>query len=641
MKVDYERASVRHTTVIYGLGGTGKSQLALRFAEDHKDRYDPILWIDATNADTVRSSLERCATELGLATDATATATTGSALIDWPAVQAVLRWLRARKETDEEWLVIVDNADDVSWGLKSVMPKGRRGSIVVTSRDKYSTLLVDRDCQQLEVSIMSEHEANALLLRHLKWSVESAPEKIRHGCDAVVRRLGHLALAVDLAGAYIGNDVNQENALAHYIADYDKHQDELLRSEGFRGLRATDRTVWTVWDTTLEKLEKEHAHLQPTVLLAFLARFKGSIVQNEMFRLAALGMDAVEDALGTDEEQGLPDDIRQFLQADGSDWDDFVYRQTRDLLVRYSLVQPAGGEWRGVTMHSLVQWRAMQYRKAERWQRWYMLGVLAACTQVTEESHRPQFRRHLVVHVPDVSTVSLGRLDVPEKMMDFVWRTVSSVYYDEGRWSEAEELEVQVVEMHKKKLGEDHPLTLTSMANLAMTYNEQGQWEEAEELSLQVIEMRKEKLGEDHPSTLTSMANLAVTYSQQGRQDKAEPLKKRVMEILKEKLGEDHPSTLTSMANLAVTYSRQGRQDKAEPLTKRVIKMRKEKLGEDHPLTLTSMANLAMTWKAQDREGEAIKLMEQCVSFQTHRLGASHPDTISSAAVLYKWRRGN
>jgi hypothetical protein len=49
-----------------------------------------------------------------------------------------------------------------------------------------------------------------------------------------------------------------------------------------------------------------------------------------------------------------------------------------------------------------------------------MLGVLTACTQVTEKSHRPQFRRHLVVHVSDVSAASLDRLDVPEEMMDFV-----------------------------------------------------------------------------------------------------------------------------------------------------------------------------------------------------------------------------
>ena len=63
----------------------------------------------------------------------------------------------------------------------------------------------------------------------------------------------------------------------------------------------------------------------------------------------------------------------------------------------------------------------------------------------------------------------------------------------------------------KKKLGADHPATLTSMGNLASTYRNQGRWDAAEELDVQVMEMSKKKLGADHPDTLTSMANLAST----------------------------------------------------------------------------------------------------------------------------------
>jgi hypothetical protein len=58
-----------------------------------------------------------------------------------------------------------------------------------------------------------------------------------------------------------------------------------------------------------------------------------------------------------------------------------------------------------------------------------------------------------------------------------------------------------VIEISKTKLGEDHPETLTSMANLASTYRDQGRWEEAEKLEVQVMETRNTKLGEDHPDT--------------------------------------------------------------------------------------------------------------------------------------------
>lgn len=65
-----------------------------------------------------------------------------------------------------------------------------------------------------------------------------------------------------------------------------------------RGLTPTERTVWTVWNTTLEKIEKEYTQLQPGLLLTFLAHFEGTIAQDEMFRLASLSISVVNDELG-------------------------------------------------------------------------------------------------------------------------------------------------------------------------------------------------------------------------------------------------------------------------------------------------------------------------------------------------------
>jgi tetratricopeptide (TPR) repeat protein len=80
------------------------------------------------------------------------------------------------------------------------------------------------------------------------------------------------------------------------------------------------------------------------------------------------------------------------------------------------------------------------------------------------------------------------------------------------------------MERIERVLGAEHPDTLTSMNNLALTYRNQGRWKEAEELNVQVMEMRKRVLGTEHPDTLTSMNNLASTYQNLGKWKEAEKL---------------------------------------------------------------------------------------------------------------------
>ncbi|KEZ41458.1 hypothetical protein SAPIO_CDS7599 [Scedosporium apiospermum] len=160
---------------------------------------------------------------------------------------------------------------------------------------------------------------------------------------------------------------------------------------------------------------------------------------------------------------------------------------------------------------------------------------------------------------------------------------------------------------------------------------------EAEKLFTQEVEMSKLKLGDDHPDTLTSMANLASIYRNQGRWEEAEKLDVQVMETRKVKLGDDHPDTLTSMANLALTYGKQGRWEEAEKLGVQVMETRKVKLGDDHPDTLTSMNNLAWTWKSQGRLADAQALMRSCVDARQRILGLEHPGTLSSLKALDQW----
>ena len=87
------------------------------------------------------------------------------------------------------------------------------------------------------------------------------------------------------------------------------------------------------------------------------------------------------------------------------------------------------------------------------------------------------------------------------------------------------------MDLHRKVLGPEHPDTLTSMVNLAATFSNQGKYEEAEELELKVLGVHKKLLGPEHPHTLDSMMNLARTYSAQEKYEEAEKLQMEIQAI--------------------------------------------------------------------------------------------------------------
>lgn len=180
---------------------------------------------------------------------------------------------------------------------------------------------------------------------------------------------------------------------------------------------------------------------------------------------------------------------------------------------------------------SLLRWATLLYRGA-----WYASesGHIADVREMASKSRR--YRVKLLGAEDEEALASTTML--------------AEAYSLEGRWEDAEQLEVQVMETRKTKLGVDHPDTLTSMANLASIYWNQGRWEEAEQLFVQVIETRKTKLGVDHPNTLTSMANLAYTWKSSGYNTQALDLLRDCLAKQKQILGLNHYDTISSSQTL-------------------------------------------------------------------------------------------
>ena len=123
---------------VKGLGGTGKTQLVLRYIQEHDEEYKTVLWLDVRSEETARSSYERCCRALCLPVEVS---TANRSLQDVPYVQSVLLLLQ-NSALEEKWLVVVDNADDLSCNVSALVPKGKAGTVIVTSQDAQASRLL-------------------------------------------------------------------------------------------------------------------------------------------------------------------------------------------------------------------------------------------------------------------------------------------------------------------------------------------------------------------------------------------------------------------------------------------------------------------------------------------------------------------
>jgi tetratricopeptide (TPR) repeat protein len=208
-----------------------------------------------------------------------------------------------------------------------------------------------------------------------------------------------------------------------------------------------------------------------------------------------------------------------------------------------------------------------------------------------------------------------------------ILNNLAALYTSMGRYIEAEPLHVRALALRECKLGTEDILTAESLNNLAVLYTSMGRYAEAEPLYKRSLAIREKQLGENHPYTAASLSNLAALYASMGRYAEAEPLYKRSLAIREKQLGENHPYTAASLSNLAALYASMGRYAEAEPLYKQSLAIREQQLGDNHPTTANSLNNLAGLYESTGRYAEAEPLYVRALEILEQSLGINHPNT--------------
>jgi tetratricopeptide (TPR) repeat protein len=595
------------------------------------------------------------------------------------SVQSVLQWISS---IQEEWLIVFDNADDLSpEAVANFFPPGNRGNILITSRNQSMGRIVTLLENSIEVNEMEESDAITLLLR--ASCLNSLDEHIEAAREIVVK-LGCIPLAVDHAGAYIAAGKCNINT---YLRLFFLHRQTLMTDVTFRGASNYNQTVYGTWDLSFKQIEQRarstignaEAAQAAILILQICAFYHHSNISKEIFRSAA--EKSRKHDVDTEVAEKLPHAITSLdhtlLALDNNgQWDEFVFGQGIGVLLSFSLMRKEHLS-EMFSFHPLVHyWSREQMMKSAQQQMCEMGSTILSCAIPLRFTSQDYILRRLIfphIKANELHGIQMGLIrqyyddkfsnfslvlwengdwDTAEQLQDKIvemrkkllgtehsdtllsMRYLARTYSDQGRWNEAEQLELQVMDIGKKWLGPEDPLTLVNMGNLAGTYCNQGRWNEAEQLQLQVMDKRKKLLGPEHPLTLVSMGNLAGTYCNQGRWNEAEQLELQVMDIRKKLHGPENPDTLVSMGNLARTYFNQGRWNKAEQLELQVMDMRKKLLGPEHPDTLLIMGNLARTYCDQGRWNEAEQLELQVMDIRKKLHGPEHQDTLLTMGNL-------
>ncbi|MFN6029822.1 MAG: tetratricopeptide repeat protein [Dolichospermum sp.] len=215
---------------------------------------------------------------------------------------------------------------------------------------------------------------------------------------------------------------------------------------------------------------------------------------------------------------------------------------------------------------------------------------------------------------------------------------LADLYYNQGKYSEAEPLYLDALEMRKRLFTGDYPDVASSLNNLAGLYYKQGRHSEAEPLLLDALEMRKQLFTGDHPDVATSLNNLASLYYSQGKYSEAEPLYLNGLEMTKRLFTGDHPDVASSLNNLASFYYSQGKYSEAEPLYLDALEMRKRLFTGDHPDVASSLNNLASFYYKQGKYSEAELLYLEALEMRKRLFTGDHPDvatSLNNLALLY------
>jgi tetratricopeptide (TPR) repeat protein len=520
-------------SALTGMGGIGKTELAVQYARAHVQDYPGgVCWLHARAERLVAQLIEYAQNTL---------------MLDVPqerngqpvTLAQQLAWCWQYWEPAGKVLLVLDDVTELMPCRPILLAPVERFRILLTSRRR----ALDPSFVELSLEVLSPDAALTLMQRFVgndRLTAESST------AEALCAWLGYLPLGLELVGRYLAQDRGVSLAAmwdqlqeAHQPLEEASLEGEYPLMTAQWGVRAAFELSWHELDADAQDVARLLSLCAPAAILWELA-------------------------------------IRGMQQVKG---EDYRIRSARRQLDNLHLVQRVETMADALKLHPLI--------------REFLQGKLVSATAplMAQDALQRAFTTVMVdmaQHIPPtppwemiqaISPVIPHLAEVAQQLTDslgddeIVWPFVglARFYEGQGLYTLAEPWSQACLNTAQKRLGAEHPDVATSLNNLAALYRAQGRYAEAEPLYQRALAIYEQVLGPDHPDVAGSLNNLAMLYRAQGRYAEAEPLHQRALAIYEQVLGPAHPDVATVRENSAVLLAdRQRNAEPSKPLLQRI-----------------------------------------------------------------------
>jgi len=455
------------TQAIAGLGGIGKTQVALEYAYRYGYEYNCVWWVNAETKDAIFASYQKFALNKNLINDDTKEAEI--------IIEAVRYWL----QQNDNWLFIFDNAEDEK-SLQSFLPSQiyKKQHIMITTRNTRFMR-----CSSINIGIFTEDEACNFIEKYTKKPADKHFKEL-------AKMMGYLPLALDMAGAYMAVD-QVEECYREYLEMY-KDQSLVLLKEYLD--EPDKKTVTSTWRISIDKINNQASKQ----LLNLCAYFAPDNINKTWFVSAS---------------SVLPDELQEEVV------DKHKYKLAISELTKYSLISLDDNGL--ISIHRLVQEviRESLIHEQTKWRNICIniLNKLRYFDFSTSES-RALFLT-LAAHIENL-TKDITNEAATEEVAN-LYGFLGSGFNDLADYKKALDYYEKTIAIRERVLGAEHPDTATTNNNIANVYQLQGVYDKALEYYGKAIAIREKVQGTEHPDIATNYNNMTLVYDNLGDYNKA------------------------------------------------------------------------------------------------------------------------